>query len=277
MGCSDYERIEAAIEFLSGRVQHQPSLDELAQHIGLSSFHLQRLFKRWAGVSPKRFLQHLTIDNARRRLRASQSVLDTSFAVGLSGPSRLHDLFLSVDAVTPGEFKSGGAGLTLTYGFHETPFGEALLVESVRGICALAFAGPASRETVLEEVRQRWRAAEFVADGGVGRETIETLFGPEGGGQKVSLLLKGTNFQLKVWEALLRIPEGAVTSYGRLAEMVGRPGASRAVGTAVGQNPIAFLIPCHRVLRANGAVGGYHWGTIRKQAMLVREAVRSVD
>jgi AraC family transcriptional regulator of adaptative response/methylated-DNA-[protein]-cysteine methyltransferase len=274
MNTSDYTRIEQAIRFLEQHALEQPSLDEIAAHIGLSPYHFQRLFKRWAGVSPKRFLQHLTVESAKRLLHDSASVLDTALEVGLSGPGRLHDLFVSVDAVTPGEFKSAGQGLVLSYGFHETPFGECLAATTPRGLCSLGFVEAENRDKALDTLRQSWHAASLVEYPQANKSVIEQIFSP-GSARKdepIKVLLRGTNFQLKVWEALLRIPEGAVTSYSVLADSVGQPGASRAVGSAIGRNPVAYLIPCHRVLRANGEIGGYRWGTVRKKAILAMEA-----
>jgi AraC family transcriptional regulator of adaptative response/methylated-DNA-[protein]-cysteine methyltransferase len=273
----DYRRIELAIAYLEERALDQPSLDEVAEHIGLSSYHFQRLFKSWAGVSPKRFLQYLTIENAKRLLRESVSVLDTALDVGLSGPGRLHDLFVSVEAMTPGEFKAQGKDLRISHGFHETPFGECLLAATPRGICSLAFVEPETRSAALNELQENWLEATLVEDQNAGKVTIKHIFGQTHVQAQTPLkvILHGTNFQVKVWEALLRIPEGAVVSYGSLAETIGHPGAHRAVGTAVGHNPVGYLIPCHRVLRANGEVGGYHWGTTRKKAILAREAAFS--
>jgi AraC family transcriptional regulator of adaptative response/methylated-DNA-[protein]-cysteine methyltransferase len=273
----DYRRIEQAIAYLEEHALEQPSLDDVAEHIGLSSYHFQRLFKSWAGVSPKRFLQYLTIENAKKLLRESVSVLDTALDVGLSGPSRLHDLFVSVEAMTPGEFKDQGKELLISYGFHATPFGECLLAVTPRGICSLAFVEPKARSVALNELQETWQEATLVENQSAGKDAIKTIFGQTRNKTQAPLkvLLRGTNFQVKVWQALLRIPEGTVVSYGSLADAVGHPGAHRAVGTAVGHNPVAYLIPCHRVLRANGEIGGYHWGTTRKRAILAREAAFS--
>lgn len=274
MDNSDYRRIEQAISYLEEHALEQPSLDEVAEHIGLSPYHFQRLFKSWAGVSPKRFLQYLTVENAKRLLRNSTSVLDTALDVGLSGPGRLHDLFVSIEAMTPGEFKAQGKELSIRYGFHDTPFGECLLAVTQRGICHLAFVDPDTRLPALEELRSTWQESTLIEDQKAGQEIIKQIFGQTRGQEQVPLniLLKGTNFQLKVWQALLKIPEGTAVSYASLAKTVGHPKAHRAVGTAAGHNPIGYLIPCHRVLRANGEIGGYHWGTSRKRAILAREA-----
>lgn len=271
---SDYQRIEKAILFLEEHAVEQPSLDAVAAHIGLSSWHFQRLFKTWAGVSPKRFLQYLTVEHAKNLLRESASVLDTALDVGLSGPGRLHDLFVGVEAMTPGEFKRNGRELVLQYGVHGTPFGDCLIAVTRRGICSLGFIEGESRERAVTRLRESWKKATLLENPGASAQVVRQIFSTSGvGGQApLQVMLKGTNFQIKVWEALLRIPEGAVVSYGALAEAIGRPGAHRAVGTAVGQNPIAYLIPCHRVLRNSGEIGGYRWGTARKRAILAMEA-----
>ncbi len=270
----DYRRIEQAINYLQEHVAEQPSLDEVAEHIGLSAYHFQRLFKSWAGVSPKRFLQYLTVGNAKRLLRESSSVLDAALDVGLSGPGRLHDLFVSVEAMSPGEYKNLGKGLQISYGFHSTPFGECLLAVTSRGICSLAFVEPENRSDALKGLLESWQEESIVENPEAGKGTIKQIFGQSNDQAQtpIKVLLRGTNFQIKVWEALLSILEGTVVSYGSLADTVGHPGAHRAVGTAIGHNPVAYLIPCHRVLRANGEIGGYHWGTTRKRAILAREA-----
>jgi AraC family transcriptional regulator of adaptative response/methylated-DNA-[protein]-cysteine methyltransferase len=274
MDNSDYRRIEQAIAYLVEHALEQPSLDEVAKHIGLSSYHFQRLFKSWAGVSPKRFLQYLTIENAKKLLRDSASVLDAALDAGLSGPGRLHDLFVSVEAMTPGEFKAQGKDLLISYGFHATPFGECLLAVTPRGICSLAFVEPETRSVALDELRATWQESLLVEDQSAGTEIVKQIFAQTHCKAQIPLkvLLKGTNFQIKVWKALLSIPEGAAVSYGSLAKAIGHPNAHRALGTAAGHNPIGYLIPCHRVLRANGEIGGYHWGTSRKRAILAREA-----
>ncbi len=270
---SDYQRIAAAIQFLCERHLEQPSLDEVATQIELSPFHFQRLFKRYAGVSPKRFLQHLTTKYAKELLRQSTPVLETSFAVGLSSPGRLYDLLISVEAVTPGEFKSGGAGIEINYGFHSTPFGECLIGLTTRGICRLEFCDTETTATNLHCLEDAWPEAQLTENQITTGAIIERIFSPrpQKNHSPLSLLLRGTNFQLKVWQALLRIPEGSLTSYGYLAEKLKHPGASRAVGTAIGKNPIGYLIPCHRVLRGNGEVGGYRWGIERKLTILGTE------
>jgi AraC family transcriptional regulator, regulatory protein of adaptative response / methylated-DNA-[protein]-cysteine methyltransferase len=269
---TDYERVEEAIRYIESRASDQPSLDEIAARLNLSPFHFQRLFKRWAGVSPKRFLQYVTVEGAKRLLDESASVLDAALESGLSSPSRLHDLFVGAEAVTPGEFKASGRGLELRYGFHETPFGPCFLATSPRGVCALEFTdGAGEKAAALTAFRRRWKEADLIEDGAPGAAILASRFGGVGR-EPILLHLEGTNFQLKVWKALLSIPEGRLISYGRLAEMIGSPGSARAVGTALGQNPVGLLIPCHRVLRSTGEIGGYRWGVERKKAIIAWEA-----
>jgi AraC family transcriptional regulator of adaptative response/methylated-DNA-[protein]-cysteine methyltransferase len=260
----DYERVERAIRFLDEHHTEQPSLACVAGAAGLSEAHFQRLFKRWAGVSPKRFLQYATAEHARQLLCDSRPVLEAALDAGLSGPGRLHDLTVNVHAMTPGEMRRAGAGTTIRYGNHATPFGRCFLARTERGVCALRFG-----DGIAEE-RARWPAAEFVRDDAATAEDAARVFR----GGAISLDLHGTNFQIRVWEALLRIPVGSVTSYGALARRIERPGAARAVGRAVGSNRIAVLIPCHRVLRETGAFGGYRWGLERKRALLAWESSR---
>ncbi|PLX97352.1 MAG: 6-O-methylguanine DNA methyltransferase [Desulfuromonas sp.] len=270
---TDYQLIAAAINFIRENRLAQPPLEEIARHIGLSPYHVQRLFKRYAGVSPKRFLQHLTGEHAKQLLRSSASVLDVSFAVGLSGSGRLHDLLISVEAVTPGEYKAAGDGVEIRYGRHATPFGDCLIAVTGRGICRLEFFDSDSSDDLVARLRQEWPGAKIREDAVATGISIDRIFSAAGktDGQSLPLQLKGTNFQLKVWQALLNIPPGCITSYGDLAERIGHPGASRAVGTAIGSNPIGYLIPCHRVLRGDGGIGGYRWGEERKLAILERE------
>ena len=269
---TDYERVKRAIVYIEVRASAQPTLDEVAAHIGLSPSHFQRLFRRWSGVSPKRFLQHLTASRAKVLLRESASVLDASFEVGLSGPGRLHDLMVATEAVTPGEYGSQGDGLQIGYGIHETRFGACLLGVTDRGVCALRFLEEADREVAVDELAREWGRASLVRDDRGTRAMATRIFaGAAGASEPLPLLLRGTNFQVKVWEGLLRVPEGCLVSYGDLAGRLGIPTATRAVASAVGANPIAYLIPCHRVLRSTGALGGYRWGTERKLVMLERE------
>ena len=269
----DYQRIATAIHFLKTSALDQPSLDDAAKQVDLSPYHFQRLFRRFAGVSPKRFLQHLTTEHAKELLKQSTSVLETSFSVGLSSPSRLHDLLINVDAVTPGEYKSGGIDLQIDYAIHPTPFGRCLIAVTERGICRLEFIDLAEKEIAIQRLQKAWPNALISRNDTVTENIIRQIFIPQNSStnKPLPLLLQGTNFQLKVWQALLRIPVGCVTSYGFLAKKVGQPTASRAVGTAIGNNPISYLIPCHRVLRGDGGIGGYRWGIDRKLAILGKE------
>jgi len=275
MGRSDYARIEAAIRYLDAHVTEQPSLADVAAHVGLSEFHFQRLFQRWAGISPKRFLQFATAAQARALLSRQVPLLQAAHEVGLSGPGRLHDLIVNVDAVTPGELRRGGAGLTIRYGLHDSPFGRCLVGVTPRGICALSFEHQGGEEELVQVLRARWPAATLERSDAETKALIDRIFSPERRDGPLAVHLRGTNFQLRVWEALLRIPEGAVSTYTQVAEAVGAPSASRAVGNAVGANTVAFLIPCHRVLRRTGAFGGYRWGVMRKRVMLAWEQVHS--
>lgn len=269
---TDYDIVEAAIAYLEQHFGQQPELSDVARHVHLSESHFQRLFRRWAGISPKRFLQFLTAEHARLLLADSASVLDASYAVGLSGGGRLHDLMINVHAATPGEIKTGGAGVEIRYGIHESPFGAAFAATTARGLCALAFMSPETPDQPLQELRRRWPGATLVEDADATRSTARTAFGD--GDAQLSLYLKGTNFQIRVWEALLRIPAGRAVTYEAIARDIGHPTAMRAVGAAVGQNPIAYLIPCHRVLRKSGVFGDYHWGSTRKKAILGWESSR---
>lgn len=271
---ADYGRIEAAIHYLEENFQAQPTLAEIAAHVGLSEYHFQRLFSRWAGTSPKRFLQFLTIQHAKKLLAESQSILDTAYEAGLSSPSRLHDLFVTHEAITPGEFKQKGAGLTIQYGFNDSPFGECLIALTERGICGLQFVANGDREATLDELKASWPQAKFVADEEATRPFIDPIFNLTEADERPSLplYLKGTNFQIQVWQALLQISTGTAVSYGTVAQMIGNPKAFRAVGSATGSNPIAYLIPCHRVIQQAGNLGNYRWGTSRKKAILGWEA-----
>lgn len=272
---TDFERIGRAIEFLDAEFREQPGLGDLASELNLSPFHLQRLFRRWAGVSPKSFLQLVTHAHARELLEGHASVLDTAYEVGLSGPGRLHDLFVKVEAMTPGEVKAMGAGLIMRWGIHETPFGPGLYVMSPRGFAGLAFAEQTEGSVAgaLADMQSRWPLATFVEDASASRDLARRLYGDNPGAITVDLC--GTPFQLQVWQALLAIPEGRPVTYSDLAAHIGKPKAVRAVGTAVGRNPISWLIPCHRVLRTSGALGGYHWGLTRKRAMIAWESVHA--
>lgn len=250
------------------------TLDGLAARMGMSPAHFQRTFSAWVGVSPKRYQQYLTLDHARRLLAERFSVLETALATGLSGGGRLHDLFLRWEAMTPGDYARGGAGLTVFWGWFESPFGPALVMGTEKGLCGMAFAAETGEAAAFADLTGRWPRADFVEDPTVLRPWVLAAFGAAAGGGETPLYLIGAPFQIKVWEALLAIPSGHVTTYGEIAGAIGAPRAVRAVGTAVGRNPIAWLIPCHRALRASGGLGGYHWGLPVKRAMLAWESAR---
>jgi AraC family transcriptional regulator of adaptative response/methylated-DNA-[protein]-cysteine methyltransferase len=277
---TDLERIARAIAFAGARYPAQPSVAEMARAAGLAPTRFARAFRAHAGVTPKSWVQHLTLADARERLATSSTVLEASYAVGLSGPSRLHDLFTTTERMTPGQYRAGGRGVRIAWSVTATPFGTALLAATERGVCALAFLDDAPREpaldAALEDLRARWpRAAIGRDDAGLSATAAEIARRLAGGRREpLALLLAGTPFEMQVWEALLRLPAGQMTSYGTIASALGAPAAARAVGQAVGANPIAALIPCHRVLRANGALGGYRWGEPRKRALLAAESAR---
>jgi AraC family transcriptional regulator of adaptative response/methylated-DNA-[protein]-cysteine methyltransferase len=271
----DYQRIEQAIRYLEANFQRQPELAEVAASVHLSEYHFQRLFTHWVGISPKRYLQHLTKESAKSWLKASASLLEAAYASGLSGPGRLHDLFVTCEAVTPGEFKHKGEGLQIAYGIHPSPFGECLLAVTGRGICSLMFVQDSDREATLAAFRHDWRAAILYEDPDRTRLLLEQIFS-DPSGVSLPLHLLGTNFQIKVWEALMRIPPGALTTYTAVAQSIDRPTAARAVSNAVAHNPIAYIIPCHRVIRESGEMGGYRYGIPRKRAMLAWETARFV-
>ena len=270
---SDYERIARIIRYLDEHQTEQPSLETLAGLVGLSPSHFHRLFARWAGMTPKDFLQSLTLAHIRARLRAGESVLHAACESGLSGPGRAHDLCVSLESATPGEIKSGGSGWRVVYGVAASPFGDCLLAQGPRGICHLGFVESAGLAETVAELRDDWPAAEWTRDDRAATELAETIFRPPGGGAHPGLrtLVKGSAFQLKVWRALLRIPQGGLVSYGALAATIGQPTASRAVGSAVGRNPVSWLIPCHRVIRETAVIGHYAYGRLRKQAILAWE------
>lgn len=270
----DYRLVSKVIDFLNETWRDQPGLDAIAAHVGQSPSHVQRVFTRWAGLSPKGFLQAITIDSARRLLRDSASVLDTAYEVGLSGPSRLHDLFVTYDAMSPGEYKAKGAGLDIVWGMAASPFGTAVLMTTDRGLAGLAFADPGREEAVFEEMAARWPNAAFRRDDDAVAATARQVFDPLSWQEDrpLRLVFIGSDFEIKVWETLLRIPMGRATTYSDVARHIGKPKASRAVGSAVGRNPVAFIVPCHRVLAKSGGLGGYHWGVTRKRAILGWEA-----
>ncbi|MEX2518757.1 MAG: bifunctional helix-turn-helix domain-containing protein/methylated-DNA--[protein]-cysteine S-methyltransferase [Paracoccaceae bacterium] len=266
-----YELIAEAIRLIEEVAPEQPSLDVIAARMGFSPAHFQRLFSEWVGVSPKRYLQYLTLDHAKRLLAERFTVLDATMETGLSSPGRLHDLFIRWEAMSPGEYATGGEGLKIAYGWFDGPFGETLAMGAGRGLCGMAFAVETGRAAALADMRGRWPNAVFREDADAIRPWVEAAFG----GGEAQLQLIGAPFQIKVWEALLAIPSGHVTTYSEIARVIGKPKAVRAVGTAVGRNPVSWLIPCHRALRKSGGLGGYHWGLGVKRAMLAYEAARA--
>jgi AraC family transcriptional regulator of adaptative response/methylated-DNA-[protein]-cysteine methyltransferase len=270
----DYDSVRRAIAFISEHWRAQPDIEAMADAAGVTPDELHHLFRRWAGLTPKAFMQALTLDHAKGLLRDSASVLDAALDSGLSGPSRLHDLFVTHEAMSPGEWKAGGAGMTLQYGFHPSPFGTAIVIASGRGLAGLAFADPGQEQTALADMRRRWPNATCVEDhagtAALAQRIFDTrLWRPD---QPLRVVLIGTDFEVRVWEALLKIPMGCATTYSDVAANISSPKASRAVGAAVGRNPVSFVVPCHRVLGKSGALTGYHWGITRKQAMLGWEA-----
>ncbi|MFB2827727.1 bifunctional transcriptional activator/DNA repair enzyme AdaA [Aeromonas veronii] len=272
---SDYARIADAIRFIASQVERQPTLDEIAAHVHLSSFHFQRLFSRWAGVTPKRYLQVLTLERAKALLQESRPLLEVADTLGLSSGSRLYDHFVQLEAVTPGEYKQRGAGLVIDHGVHDTPFGQAFVALTPRGVCNFSFLDEKAPEAPLATLAQHWPAARLQEAPSRTQGVIHTMFdGSKAPDRPISLHVSGTNFQISVWRALLQIPPAKVVSYAQVASAVGNPKAARAVGLAVGANPVALMIPCHRVIQQNGKLGGYHWGETRKQAIHAWEAAR---
>jgi AraC family transcriptional regulator of adaptative response/methylated-DNA-[protein]-cysteine methyltransferase len=273
----NYKRIEEAIRFLEANFQRQPELDEVADEVHLSPFHFQRIFAEWAGISPKRFLQYLTVDFLKTKLLESRNIVEAAEEAGLSSQSRVYDLFTTLEAVTPHEYKQKGGGLRVEYGFHETPFGVALIGVTERGICWLSFVGSEDEPGVeLEKMKQHWNNSVFHMDEKLTGQLAKTIFGGniEGGG-KLHVLVKGTNFQVKVWEALLKLPMGSVTTYQDIAKSIDNPNALQAVGSAVGSNHIAYLIPCHRVIRKDGILGEYRWSAVRKKSIIGWEMAKA--
>jgi AraC family transcriptional regulator, regulatory protein of adaptative response / methylated-DNA-[protein]-cysteine methyltransferase len=273
----DYDRVARAIRHIAANRLDQPSLEKVADAMGLSPFHAQRVFTRWAGLSPKRFLGLLTVEHAKALLRSAESVMGAAYEVGLSGSSRLHDLFVTFEAITPGEYKAAGADLVLRWGVHHTPFGPALLVASDRGLARLAFLDGKRLDQTLAEARADWPLSRFAEDSVATRSYAEAIFAGRGAAAPLRLLAKGTPFQIQVWRALMRIPEGSAVTYSDLAAELGRRQAARAVGGACRANRIGVLIPCHRVIRDTGALGGYQWGLERKQALLAWESAHRVQ
>ncbi len=275
----DYGLIRAAVVYLTDNASAQPSLEDLARHLGLSPSHCQKLFKRWCGLSPKEFVQAITVDRARELLADRATVLETAYEVGLSGGSRLHDLFVSHEAMTPGDFRRRGEGLVISYGFHASPFGDALVMATERGVCGLAFVNEDAgegRSEALADMTRRWPAARFVENAAATLRHARAIFEPGNWrpDDPIRIVMIGTDFEVRVWETLLKIPMGRAVSYADIAAHLGKPSASRAVGTAVGRNPISFVVPCHRVMRGDGALAGYHWGLTRKRALIGWETGR---
>jgi AraC family transcriptional regulator of adaptative response/methylated-DNA-[protein]-cysteine methyltransferase len=273
---ADYDIVRRAIAYISEHQRAQPEIEAIAGAVGVTATELHHLFRRWAGLTPKAFLQALTLDHARKLLRDSASVLDASYEVGLSGPGRLHDLFVTHEAMSPGEFKSGGEGLAITYGFHPSPFGTALVMATPRGLAGIAFADPGKERAVLADMTGRWPKARYVEDAEGTAALAQRVFDPKfwREDRPLRVVLIGTDFEVRVWEQLLAIPLGRASTYSDIAAQIGRPTAARAVGAAVGRNPVCFVVPCHRVIGKRGELTGYHWGLTRKRAMLGWEAGR---
>ncbi|MEH3115530.1 methylated-DNA--[protein]-cysteine S-methyltransferase [Pedobacter terrae] len=270
----NFNRIAEAISYIKTNFKTQPGLEEIAEKVNLSPFHFQRLFSEWAGTTPKRFLQYISIGYAKEMLKENQSLFDTALATGLSGTSRLHDLFVNIEGMTPGEYKNGGENLSINYSFTESPFGNVIVASTSKGICHIAFYE--DEKSAITNLQRQFPAAEYQQIFDQEQQSALTIFSHDWSKlQQIKLHLKGTDFQLKVWEALLKIPMGKLATYGNIARQLQKPNASRAVGTAIGDNPVAFLIPCHRVIQSSGALGGYHWGVNRKTAMIGWEAART--
>lgn len=274
--CADYDVVRRIVAYISTHWRGQPSIEEIAAHVGLSASHVHHLFRRWAGLSPKAFLQAITLDHAKALLADQASLLDAAYEVGLSGPARLHDLFVTHEAMTPGDYKAKGAGLALAYGFHPSPFGEAIVVASPRGLAGLGFVEDGDRDAALADMVRRWPRAIYVEDAAATAPYASRVFEPQRwrADTPLRVVLIGTDFEVRVWRTLLGVPFGRATTYSAVAERIGAPKAARAVGAAVGRNPISFVVPCHRVLGRGGALTGYHWGLTRKQAILGWEAGR---
>ncbi len=271
---ADYDIVRRAIAHIRGNWRAQPEVEAIADAAGVTPTELHHLFRRWCGLPPKAFLQALTLDSARALLRASTSVLDTAYEVGLSGPGRLHDLFVTHESMSPGEWKAGGENLTMTYGYHPSPFGMALVMLAPRGLAGLAFADPGEERAALDDMKRRWPNATYIEDRDATGSLAARIFDPKlwRPDQPLRVVLIGTDFEVRVWETLLRIPMGQFATYSTIARHIEKPKASRAVGAAVGKNPVSFVVPCHRVIGKSGELTGYHWGLTRKRAMLGWEA-----
>jgi AraC family transcriptional regulator of adaptative response/methylated-DNA-[protein]-cysteine methyltransferase len=273
----NYQRIEQAIKYLEDNFRRQPELDEVAEKVHLSPFHFQRIFTDWAGISPKRFLQFLTVDFLKSKLQESRNIVEAAESAGLSSQSRVYDLFTTLEAVTPQEYKQQGSGIQVEYGLHETPFGACLIGVTQRGICWLSFVGTDEGPQVeMEKMKEHWNNSVFHQNQQVTKSFVDQIFLQDSGtGKKLHLLVKGTNFQVKVWEALLRLPRGSVTTYQGIAQQIQNPKAMQAVGSAVGSNHIAYLIPCHRVIRKDGILGEYRWTAARKKSIIGWEMAKA--
>jgi AraC family transcriptional regulator of adaptative response/methylated-DNA-[protein]-cysteine methyltransferase len=273
----NYQRIEQAIQYLETNFLRQPELDEVAENVHLSPFHFQRIFSDWAGISPKRFLQYLTVDFLKEKIQQSKNLAEAAESAGLSGQSRVYDLFTTLEAVTPQEYKLKGSGIHINYGFHETPFGVCLIGITERGICWLSFlTSGQDPKHELENMKIHWHNSVFHEDQVLTHEFVQQIF-KQATGKKLHILVKGTNFQVKVWEALLKIPMGDVSTYQNIANTIQNPNALQAVGSAVGANHIAYLIPCHRVIRKDGILGEYRWSALRKKSMIGWEMAKVVN
>lgn len=273
----DYIIVIQILKYLDNNFKKQPELDEISRQVKLSPFHLQKVFSRWVGISPKKFIQYITLENVKKILNESRSVLNATYESGLSSPGRTHDLFVNIEAVTPGEYKNKGIGLSIYYAYHDSPFGYALFAVTDRGICGLSFHDSIDDSGGLDYLRENWQNAELVKDSTRTQYYYDKIFskGMIQSNNKIQILLKGTNFQLKVWDALLRIPAGKLCSYHDIAKMISLPNANQAVGNAIGANPVSYLIPCHRVIKNMGVIGNYHWGPIRKKAIIGWEAAQT--
>jgi AraC family transcriptional regulator, regulatory protein of adaptative response / methylated-DNA-[protein]-cysteine methyltransferase len=272
----DYYRVAEAIEYLTDNFKNQPDLNEVARQVHLSPSHFQRIFTEWAGVSPKKFIQFLSLDHLRNRIFDTTNLNQAADLVGFSTQSRVYDLFVSIEGVTPNEYKTDGQGLEIQYGFHPTPFGECFIAMTGKGLCALSFVDETSKEATFKAFLDKWQAAKLLLNAQNTEGVLQQIFDPNAT-DKIHLWIQGTNFQLKVWEALLKIPQGSVTTYQKIADSIQNPKAVRAVGTAIGSNPIAYLIPCHRVIKSTGAIGEYHWGSTRKKAIIGYEMAKIIN
>jgi AraC family transcriptional regulator of adaptative response/methylated-DNA-[protein]-cysteine methyltransferase len=275
-GNHHYDQVARAIDYLYEHFREQPSLDDVAAQVNMSAFHFQRVFTEWAGISPKRFLQYLTTDYLKNKLGDFNNLLDAADDAGLSGQSRVYDLFVTLEAVTPQEYKEKGSGIGIDYGFHQTPFGECIIGVTDRGVCHLSFLADGNRNEAVAGLEMAWENAQLRQNDKLTEKTASIIFDKQpSADQKLNILVKGTNFQVKVWNALLQIPMGSVSTYQSIAMGIGQPKALQAVGSAVGANPVAYLIPCHRVIRKNLVIGEYHWGPERKKAMLGWEMAKT--